>query len=432
MRANRSFPEQPSISSAGATLVEVLMSLLILAIGVVPIFTLFPVSLLSSIKANQLTTTRLFADQVAATMISRPEMVMGAPGWNPNQTYSPGTIITSSIPVGNNSPKLRTYFGTATAGISGLKEPDPWLTGSPTTDNTISWVPRNLPTTLNTAAFIPYKYVIDPYGMMYADSALATDFGNMEGSTLNGYRVLRIHCGVTSELLAIRNKFTSPDTWSVAETVVPIQAVTIDTDSDSVAEFTDITFPNTVDISSYTDNGLTRVVAISPDGRRSEAGFVKGSPSASVLRVYTPLMSTTNSPENVTGAIGQVRIENFERRYTWLGAVQRDSSGGAALQIAICFNRSFLTSDEQLYRYRFLTAALDTLQVQWSGAEPYLVKGGYVFDAGSVSFRKIIDVRKNSLNSSAVVVLEKALTQSDGPFCVVCMPSIVQVYEMSL
>ena len=442
LRPRASNPGNPS----GATLVEVLMSLLILAIGVVPIFTLFPVSLLSSIRANQLTTTRLFADQIAATMLAHPEMVMGAQSWTPLQTYGTNTVITPSIPAGSNSPALRTYFYTQGGGQNGVTEPDPWQTDPDTTtsDNGVTWTPLLLPMSSaqisalsgRSKTFIPFRYVIDPYGMMMAESSLASDFGNFGGATASTQPVLRINCGVTSEQLAILNKFTSPDTWTTIESAIPLKAVTVDTNSDSIADSTDLTFPASMDMTGYSYTGgpndphLTRVVAISPDGRRSVSAFVSAPSSTSTVRVQGVLLAGSTSPGDYTSTIGQMRLEVFERRYTWLGTVQRESGGGANLQIAVCFNRSFRAADEQLYQYTLPTGSLDTLQVQWSGSEPYIVKGGYAFDAGSVTFRRIIDLKKSA--SSAIVVLDKQLEQTNGPFRVMFMPGILQVYEMSL
>jgi len=420
----------------GATLVEVLMSLLILAIGVVPIFTLFPISLLSSIKANQLTTTRLFADQVAATIIANPELVYGATGWKPDTSYASGSIITAVIPAGSNSPSSRTYFATIAGGQSGFTEPDPWQTspGSSTTDNTITWASRTLPTTQNTASFVPYRYVVDPYGVMLIDPAVKNDFGNQEGSPAGTARVLRINSGIGNELSAITAKFSSPDTWTTVETAVPTSVVTVDdsSPSDGIADAAVLEFPSSMDMSSYTNNGLSRLVVISLDGRRSAVGYVKAPPTTSKLKVDSILLAGTTNPTDITNSIGQVRLEIYERRYTWLGAVQRNENGGAHLQIAVCFNRAFRTQDEQLYNYTFPTSSLDTVQVQWSGNEPYIVKGGYAFDAASVAFRRIIDVEKNLTSSTATIIVSPAIEQTNGPRRLVFMPGIVQVYEMEL
>lgn len=424
--------------STGATLVEVLMSLLILAIGVVPIFTLFPVSLLSSIKANQLTTTRLFADQIASTIIANPELIYGAAGWQPDHTYGSSSIVTTAILAGNNAPTTRTYFATTGGGKSGLKEPTPWQTnpGAVTTDNGVTWMTWPLPTTKNTASYIPYRYVVDPYGVLMMETALKDDFGNDGGTSLTASRVLRINSGITDEGSALIAKFGLPDSWTTIETVVPTQVVTIDTGSDGVADSSQLTFPAGMDVSSYTPNfpnPINRVVAVSPDGRRSALGFVNAGPTTSTLQVSSVLLAGNTNPTDITSMIGQVRLEVFERRYTWLGAVQRSEGGGAHLQIAIFFNRSFRAIDEQIYPYTFPTGNMDTVNLTWSGsADPYVVKGGYAFDAGSVAFHRIIDVEKDLAGSSATLVVSPAIEQTNNQRRLIFMPGIVQVYEMDL
>src|SRR5690606_29731618 len=62
-------------SRSGATLVEVLMSLLIMSIGIVSVFTLFPLSIVSSIRATQLTHGRILRDNISELVHTAPDIL---------------------------------------------------------------------------------------------------------------------------------------------------------------------------------------------------------------------------------------------------------------------------------------------------------------------------------------------------------------------
>lgn len=71
----------------GATLVEVLMALLIMAVGVTSVFTLFPISIIKAIKANQLTNAKLYEGAIKDTLLTHPQLWTGAPEWSENTAY---------------------------------------------------------------------------------------------------------------------------------------------------------------------------------------------------------------------------------------------------------------------------------------------------------------------------------------------------------
>lgn len=92
-------PMARSTSSAhprGATLVEVLMALLVMAIGVTSVFTLFPLALLKSIKANQLTTAKLYEGSIKDVVLATPQLITGAPTWQPNTRYLNSSTVASA------------------------------------------------------------------------------------------------------------------------------------------------------------------------------------------------------------------------------------------------------------------------------------------------------------------------------------------------
>lgn len=138
---------------SGATLVEVLMSLLIMSIGIVSVITMFPLAVLRSIQATQLTNSRmmtqnteqsfrtLFHDSASAAVsfdilnyhvdpavASTAARFRGT--WLPGTTYYFGQIVTPSRPKGTYLPASEAWMICYTGGVSGSIEPH-WETGSP-------------------------------------------------------------------------------------------------------------------------------------------------------------------------------------------------------------------------------------------------------------------------------------------------------------
>jgi len=430
----QSLSAQPAPRS-GATLVEVLMSLLILGLGVVPIFTLFPLTLLSSVKATHNTSARLFADQVAATLRHRPELVLCANQWTPRTPFNAKLVTPTYLP-GTNSPRSLYYFYSP-AGTSGSIEPD-WRTTFEDGDITWQSGPMSIPIPpgafplQNRFAATSGRYVVDPYGALVNNGTpLQYVFGNDNGNPVGtDPLVLRVDAGITNETQAIQSRFTSSDTWSTVETYLPIAANTIDTSTpaDGIVDSCALTFGAEVDITGMAANGLSRVVVTSPDGKQSRSATIIGA-SGNALIVNSPLFATTTTPEDITGAIGKVRIEFFERKFTWLGAVHRDPAG-ARIQCAIFYNRSLRLEDEQLYEVSSQPSADTVTYTIPSGKDPFAPEGGYVFDATMIKFHKIIDSSKGLFSNQ--ISVSPAFESTNLPRRLIFMPGIVQVYEMTL
>ena len=79
----------------GATLTEVLMGLLIMSIGVVSVFSLYPITVLRSIKATQSTNARVTFENALATTLGEGLAINGAAPWRPNVNYGVGDVVTA-------------------------------------------------------------------------------------------------------------------------------------------------------------------------------------------------------------------------------------------------------------------------------------------------------------------------------------------------
>ena len=151
-----------SVSRAGVTLMEVLMSVMIMSIGVVSLASLFPISILRGVQATKLTNATVLRYNAEALIDAFPQ---------------------------------RFVF-----------DPD----GSLDADGEIAHQRRNR------------NYIVDPIGSYYATldgTGLEGSFGN-DGSSSPVTRIPRYHAGLTSQLQAT-NFFSQQDNWTLLYEGIP-------------------------------------------------------------------------------------------------------------------------------------------------------------------------------------------------------------------
>ncbi|MCA8993565.1 MAG: hypothetical protein KDA88_16370 [Planctomycetaceae bacterium] len=207
---------------SGASLTEVLIAILILSIGVSSVFALFPISILSSIKATQLTNAKLMQGNVEQYLRTNPGYltvntasgVAQGNAWQARWTYNTNDVVVPTPKNGSyRSEPFRAYRAIALqwldsnpagvtvvpAGPSGLKEPN-WslqsfgpyrvamgaivrtgIGGGDFQNNVVAWEPVDNPVWANTLnpTILPYNsWVVDPLG--------AATFGPVGDQTLLG------------------------------------------------------------------------------------------------------------------------------------------------------------------------------------------------------------------------------------------------------
>ena len=147
LKTSRNLTRSPH--AAGATLSEVLISLLVMSIGVVSLATLFPISVLRSLQATQLTSAANLRYNVEAYLGVNPKLyTIGSP-WQRSTAYIVGDLAT---PTGCCTDSIVLYC--TVAGTSATVEPT-WNTnnGATTTDGSVTWQTYRL-----------QNYVVDPLG----------------------------------------------------------------------------------------------------------------------------------------------------------------------------------------------------------------------------------------------------------------------------
>lgn len=377
----------------GATLTEVLMAILVMSIGVVSVITLFPLAILRSVRASQLTNARILEENVEQIVRANPEALLGGVEWTPNTSYAANTPI--SVPVnGGRYPSPNRRFLTTGGGNSGTTSPT-WSGTVPITDNTVSW---------NTLVTGPY--VVDPLGFHFLDVQANRDFfgvlnDGMGGATPSAIR--RLNCRGASVLAArwAEELFVLPDSWTTVVDEVPVGVTTGGTIT--------VTFPGTVDLVNLQQDGL-RVTFFSAD--MSQSAVRENHPPANnsiTATGQTLQVSTTADPLNtalpaslVAAGIGRVRIEVPEKRYSWMLTIPSSADGAAPpVSCAVFFRRSFTSEEEHSFRAPTTSGgtAPDTTgarnvfprpsdgstvlgEIVWDSSEPtpLLREGNFLFD----------------------------------------------------
>jgi hypothetical protein len=226
----------------GATLTEVLMALLIMSVGIVSVITMFPLAVLRSIQATQLTNSRLMKQNIQQALRteyhSPPTALTGAAynyglmnqstfprlpvaaglrpyfrgAWEPNTPYLLGEIVVPARRPGSYAPTPNLWFVCQLAGNSGSIEPAwvvdrnvvpasnivdggaEWLANVPMMPATGAFQRPFQPILLNGVVYDGLNYVIDPLGwqMFFSGFSLdttltsANDFGYVTNAGLGG------------------------------------------------------------------------------------------------------------------------------------------------------------------------------------------------------------------------------------------------------
>lgn len=471
----------------GATLVEVLMALLVMAIGVTSIFTLFPLSILRSIKASQLTNSKLVFENAREVILANPQLVTGAPPWQPNLTvgtrpaYTPigsgGTPsncwLTPTPRAGRLLPDTNLLYLTPNqAGTTGRFEPK-WRngvvdwTGAQISSNRGGY--RNVLSgyittppfpfsihdgTLNDSstnrAWFAYRhsryepdprwsaYVVDPLGWHEMDGQ-----GNVAERDRLG-ALDRIHCQLT--LAQAQELFASPDTWQQVLATTTPTLVSFPAAGEVLLEF-----EPQVDLSGSRSSG--RVVILSDDGRRSLALDIDV-PNSGVLpnnQIQVDGTLPADLDQIIPGEIGSVRIETYEQRYSWLMTVHLGPRGQAQIDGVIFHNRSFNPDDEAPVAAEFhgpaaggynLTQAMITWPAGRSGGNPPVKEGSYIYDSNNAHWyriQKIESIDNTSATRTATLTLNTSVTvptsqevapNYDGR--AILFPNIISVFHLDL
>ena len=429
----------------GATLTEVLMALLIMSVGVVSIFSLFPIAILSSIRATQLTNSKILEQNVEELVRTQPQLLRPPipPGktwrgeWQPNRVYNVADIVQPLIPIGHLFPNPNIVYECTAASaprMSSISEPN-WPTTGMVTDGNLTWTAVNNATNPGLT-----NYVVDPLGRFRdGNTALLQRFRfGYDGVNLRDLgiardeAIARTSAGFSDYFTALAT-FSLPDTWSVDFEGIP---TTVDPVVD--APRTVVTFPPGTELPA---NGSARVVLSTPLGTQTRTRFLTSVPINNSLTLAPPSVPA--------GFNGSLRIETFEPRYTYFLTVRRTSPDlPPQVHAVMMFNRGYNFSDEEVYEANFGNSAFtgvpqvvdnnlqaDQVKIHWSASdpEPLMQEGNFLFDGRNAIWYEITNVNESA--NQAILTLDRPAevitpTGANNVGRVILMPGIINVYEL--
>jgi prepilin-type N-terminal cleavage/methylation domain-containing protein len=428
----------PLRNRSGVTLTEVLMSLMIMGVGISAVAVLFPIAVLRSIQATQLTNAAILKQNIEEFLQLRPQLVFdpdGAGGLTPLQHAR-----------GQNKRYLVDPIGFAAA-----------------YELTDAAVTAGIPDASRYGRVLPYSArpgnpswdLTSPVGQILRhgggleNSALATGLPGTNPDRANTFRAIQVEAGRIAR---------SGDSW---RTVIDTNAVGIHVSGQGVllddsVDLSDLGYTASAGVSGILlppFNGITLPAAISdPENYRITvfSRNSKASLSFPLTAIHDPGASTrwiASWSEDVVldGALGpnpdlnrngvvdfrplpagfvapadsvRVLIQNRQGLdYSWILSVRRSGNGDVTgMDAVIRFNGTPSPDDEISYRATFVKNTNLVGLIFPDGITPSLKKGGAIFDAENGRWYRVSDYLENPAGSEydAIVYTESTISEGAG------------------
>lgn len=414
----------------GATLMEVLMSVMIMGLGVIPLATLFPISVQRSAQATKLTNATILRYNAEALIDAFPGSLLHDPDVDGNR---------------------------------------------------------------NEHRYNIRKYVVDPLGFIRADNATYADrFGNDGQGAAFGVKRYNAGYSNTGQLRSAMRYFSQQDSWQVQFEGIPsgntLNSLSFNTDDLSPAVLDSIRDNG----AAGNAQGIrSRMVIFDSEGKQAQVRYLTpntSDPSTNLLSGFADLPNDLRYVDSGgNGIVSKVRFEIQDQRYSYLLSVRHQPTRVAAVDVVVFFKRDFSPLSEVVHQVSgFVTydagddgqpgvAGVDDNQdgtdddkneLGWKGSDdipnytftlhyntnvtgaplnlsaedvkPPLKKGGYIFDAKNGRWYRIQKFVENSAGTEAEVTLDQPIAQNilnsggnavsaDG---VIVRPDVVQVYAL--
>ncbi|APZ92825.1 type IV pilus modification PilV family protein [Fuerstiella marisgermanici] len=418
----------------GVTLTEVLMSLMIMAIGVTSVITLFPIATLKSAQATKRTNAAILKYNVEAQLDVQPSLIFDPDGdGNLTEHYRGGqrnyivdpngyfSIFEYSNDLGfTNDTTLADSFGHDNGnGPSGF----PRFDGGIASSLGINLNPATLTDDQRRALRITAQEITslgDAWDTQF-EFILENGFAGATGSPLiianGGVAGLRIPQEVVPDAAALQLVPTSA-------TETP-GGIIRDPERSRIVLFT-------AD-GEYSQSYPLLEIASNLDATWSEAvvnfdynkdGYIEPRTLPREFRVDT---SGNGVPDTV--AVGKVLIQT--RRpvdFSWFLTVRRAPDGVArGVDVVVRFGGEPRYADEIIYAATAPSFPTDYVLITSTVAEPPLKKGGFVFDMTAAKWHRIREYHETSAGVYRVTLEHPAATFGTSAMVI---PGIVDVYPM--
>ncbi len=475
-------------ASRGITMIEVLMSLMIMSIGISAVAVLFPISVLRSVQATQLTNAAILKYNAEALFQTRPAFVFDPDGDTNFQEHFRNATEEQYIidPAGYFAiGEVGTFstYPTLSANNDFTKPNDSTLRGL------ADWF-GNLDTNNDG---IPEPFV----GLPRYDGGIRTATIDVPMGFPNGYRPSG---GDPEEARALRLLGSTlsklGDGWDTQIDTIPVDFVLSDGSTPggtaaSTASIVGLKLPDDIDLSGIStaqnyvprissnqvipDPEVCRIIIFSADGTFSVSLPLVGIDNTTKIAVWSEDINFNSTGEagedvNLNGtldvrslplqfvnsvsnnfAVGKVLLQSSRTHdYNWLLTVRRGSDGSArGVDVVITHNKGITPDEERLFSTSFNTSTLagnspyvisvlasSGKKADLEDAEPLLRKSGYVLDVQNARWYRIRDYREETVTVGVTtgpgfrVTLETPVLQNSLSGAAMFLPGVIDVYPM--
>jgi hypothetical protein len=383
---------------AGTTLTEVLMSMMILSIGVLSLAALFPIGILSSARATQLTHAVTLKHSVANRIDLDPGLIL-----DPDRNYSQLT--------GTNLRYIVDPLGSVRmADLNGNGVIDPAEKAPP-----FGWVDAN-----NNGIVDNNEFIASRWHAGYASLKRAED------------------------LVAL------PDSWTELATGAPEAFISLtgsDTKKVRGVQSMDLTAA-----AAIADTNLQpgphvplRIMLVDQRNGQSHSSRIYSRIVGQVIEWNRAL------PMAATANIDEIRVQQQELKYTCLFTVRREQANGlASVDVVVFLRRSFILDDERPVHCSRFEQGKQTITVTNVPVDMSVRPGGYVLDTHNLRWYQIASVTETTVNSIVFFLIELQQTIVENspevepnppnqlcpgnlwarPNAAILMPNVVQVFQL--
>jgi hypothetical protein len=385
-----------------------------MSIGIVALAVIFPVSVLQTVKATQVTNATDLRYNAEAIMDLFPNMIRNPSAVSPNYTYNPNNAATN---VATADPPLTQNYVIDPLGYSVIQQ--------------------NLNTTIGAVA-AGLQFSNRPEHYFGNDPGIPSTWNGSAGTgVIARYPLYWRPNPNTGSIAAAEQVATLPDSWVLQLEGFMIPGSGLADPGAAAAlgpqQWTQLQVPGVQNavLNVGPSNSVVRAVIFSADGSASQVRAITSIPAASNIIMWTEDINSNGQLDAgedlnnngsldhyplpaafVNSGIGNVRIEIQDRRYTWLITVRQPAGavgGGIGdVDVVIFFNRKIETigDDERLYLALF-NAGRQIVNVTYTAAaKPFMRKGGFIFDANNAYWYRISNVVDSPANNTAVVTIE--------------------------
>ena len=476
---NSGTPRMSAMPTArrAVTLTEVLMSLMIMSIGVTSVAVLFPISVLRSIQSTQLTNAAILKYNAEALLQQNPKVV-----FDPDGNYELAvTDLQGQFALAEHyqSAAMRNYivdpvgyhslFGFDNNGDSAVDASDDAWARSFGNNGLVPGFQVN-------SAGVPTAQIV-PSLRRFDGRVMASLGGVAEPSVVSS--ALTANQIYALESLASRlgrlgdGKTDQLDTYAESLLVRIVDGVPYFVGVQLPPEITEDLLTS-VPTSSTSNPGslipdpeIAEVVLFSQDGRFSQTFPLTGIIAADRKVFWSefdddtlgsaPIDFNLNGnfdirplPAEFGGAVGRVLLRSVRTAdFTWLLTVRRGSDGQArGVDVVIRYHTGVKPEDERVFPATFVQGlSIVGVQRNTDGTEPFLKRGGFIFDALNARWYRITDYEERPPAafipaSQALfwatydyrVNIETSAVSSAGtdavPSGAIFLPGVVDVYPM--